>query len=153
MLQQKFHEDLKQAMKQKDELRVSVLRMLIAAIRNKEISLIKKEEGLSDDEVLQVVRGEVKRRKEASAEFDKGGRVEMAEKEKAEAKILARYLPTELSDEELQSAVISVIKQVGAVSESDFGLVMKTLIPTLKGRVSGERVSHAVRETLRAHSL
>src|SRR3989344_2010932 len=101
MLHQKISEDLKQSMKDKDALRTSTLRMLLAAIKNKEISLTKKDTGLSEDELLQVIRLEVKKRKEAAEGFEKGGRAEMSEKEKKEGEILEAYFPSEPFDTEL----------------------------------------------------
>lgn len=148
MLQQKLHEDLTAAMKQKDTLRVSTLRMLISAIRNKEISLIKKDTGLSEDETLQVIRTEVKQRKEAAAEFEKGGRGELAEKELSEAVLLETYLPVELSNEYLQKAVKDAMREANASSEKDFGKVMKLVMMNVQGRASGERVMHAVKDAL-----
>ncbi|TSC79076.1 MAG: hypothetical protein G01um101429_583 [Parcubacteria group bacterium Gr01-1014_29] len=135
-------------MKQKDTLRVSTLRMLISAIRNKEISLIKKDTGLSEEETVQVIRTEVKQRKEAAAEFEKGGREELAEKELSEAVLLEAYLPAELSDDELQKAVKSAIREANASSEKDFGKIMKLVMMSVQGRVSGERVMRAVKNAL-----
>lgn len=149
MLQQKLHEDLKQAMKQKDALCVSTLRMLISAIRNKEISLIKKDTGLSEDETLQVIRTEVKQRKEAAAEFEKGGRPELAKKELSEATLLEAYLPVELSDDELRLKAEAAVRESGVHSEKDFGKVMKLVMPSVQGRASGQRVMHAVKDVLR----
>src|SRR3989344_9284296 len=105
MLHQQISEDLKQSMKVGDVLCTSTLRMLLAAVQNKEISLAKKDTGLSEEEFLQVIRPEVKKRKEAAEGFEKGGRTELSEKEKKEAKILEAYLPAELSEEELSDIV------------------------------------------------
>ncbi len=149
MLLQKISNDLQQAMKQKDALRVSALRMFIAAIRNKEISLEKKDAGLSEEEIMQVIRTEVKKRKEAAQEFEKGGRAEMSEKELGEAQILETYLPAELSADELQRLVATAAGEAGAADEHDFGAVMKAVMTAVKGRASGERVAETVRKILR----
>ena len=149
MLKQQIGSDLKEAMKQKDALRVSALRMLVAAVQNKEIGLMKKDTGLSDDELLQVIRSEVKKRKEAAGEFEKGGRGEMAKKEKEEAEILEAYLPAELSDDELEDLVRKAAEEQGASSAKDFGAVMKAAMALVEGRAAGNRVAEAVKKYLR----
>ncbi|OGZ56214.1 MAG: hypothetical protein A3H64_01250 [Candidatus Ryanbacteria bacterium RIFCSPLOWO2_02_FULL_45_11c] len=149
MLKQRIESDLKEAMKQKDELRTSTLRMLLAAVQNKEISLTKKDEGLSEEEFLQVIRSEVKKRKEAAEGFEKGGRTELSEKEKKEAEILEIYLPAELSEEELNVIVKQVMRDLGASSEKDFGAVMKGVMTAVLGRAGGNRVADAVKRYLR----
>lgn len=153
MLKQRIEVDLKAAMKSRDELRLSTLRMLLAAIQNKEISLLKKDDGLSDDEVLQAIRGEVKKRKEAASEFAKGGRAEMAEKEVKEAVLLEAYLPAELTDEELLDMVEKKVREIGASSEKEFGSVVKAVLLVLEGRAAGERVVQAVKKALRGNSV
>lgn len=149
MLQKKISEDLIESMRNKDTLRTSTLRMLLAAIQNKEISLLKKDDGLSDDEVLRVIRGEVKKRKEAASEFAKGGRAEMAEKEAKEAVLLEAYVPAELTDEELFTIVEKKVHE----SEKEFGPVMKAVWVVLEGRATGERVVQAVKKALRGNSV
>lgn len=149
MLKQQIETHLKDAMKSRDELRVSTLRMLVSAIQNKEISVLKKESGLTDEEIMQVIRAEVKKRKEAAEGFEKGGRSEMAQKEKAEEAILEAYLPAELRDEELLGMVESKIEELGAErSERSFGIVMKAVVTAVKGRATGERVAEAVKKIL-----
>ena len=148
MPRQQISDNLKEAMKQKDALRVSTLRMLLAAIQNKEIQLTKKDTGLSEDELLQVIRSEVKKRKEAAAEFEKGKRGEMADQERREAEILEAYLPLELSDEELAAVVEKAIADCGASLPKDFGVVMKAAMTVVEGRAAGNRVAEAVRKSL-----
>lgn len=148
MLHKQVSDNLKDAMKSRDELRVSALRMLLAAVQNKEISLAKKNEGLSDDEFLQVIRSEVKKRKEAAEGFERGGRAELSEKEKKEAAILERYLPAELSEEELNAIVKQVITECGDLSTKDFGVVMKGVMAAVQGRAGGNRVADAVKKSL-----
>ena len=130
-------------------LRTSTLRMLLAAVQNKEISLTKKDEGLSEEEFLQVIRSEVKKRKEAAEGFEKGGRAEMSEKEQKEAKILEVYLPAELSEEDLDSIVKNVMTEQGVSSEKEFGTVMKGVMAVVQGRAAGNRVVDAVKKCLR----
>lgn len=147
-LKQKLSADLKEALKGKQELVASTLRMVIAAIGNKEIELRKKDIGLSDEEVLTVLASEVKKRKDAMREYEKGGRAELADKEKMEMEILARYLPAEMPDEEVLRIVKDGIREAGAAGMSDFSKVMKAVMPILKGRADGERVSAFVKEAL-----
>ena len=148
MLHQQLSEHLKQSMKAGDTLRTSTLRMLISAIRNKEIMLLKKDVGLSDEETLQVIRSEVKKRKEAAAEFEKGKRGEMADQEKKEAEILEAYLPSELSDKELALLVEKTVADWEGSSPKNFGTVMKAAMTAVEGRAAGNRVAEAVRKSL-----
>ena len=149
MLKQRIESDLKVAMKSRDELVTSTLRMLVAAIRNKEISVLKKDSGLTDEEITQVIRTEVKKRKEAVEGFKKGGRSEMAEKEKAEEVILEVYLPAEIGDEELLRIVSDKVEELGIEHrEQNFGIVMRAVVAMVKGRATGERVAEAVKKTL-----
>ncbi len=148
-LKEKIAEDKKRAMKGKDVVLLSTLRMLSAAIANKEIELRKKDIGLSDSEVLTVIASEVKRRKDAALEYEKAGRAELAQKEKAEMEALQQYLPPEISDDDLLRIVQDGIREVGAAGEKDFGNVMKAVMPLLKGKASGDRISETLRQELR----
>lgn len=147
-LKEKISEDQKSALKNGDLLRLSVLRMLGAAVTNKEIELRKKDVGLSDQEILDVVSSEAKRRKDAVIEFNKGGRKELAKKEEGELKILQEYLPPEISDEDLVRIVKDGVREAGASSDKDFGKVMKIIMPTLRGKASGDRISSALKAEL-----
>lgn len=140
-LKKKIEEDLKEALKSSDALRLSVLRMVSSAVHNKEIQLLRKDQGLSDEEILEVLRSEVKKRKDSAGEFLKGNRPDLAQKEKAEIEILSVYLPPELSDEELIRVLKGGIREADAKSQADFGKVMKAVMPVLKGKASGERIS------------
>lgn len=144
-LKQKIADDLKSALKKREAAKLSTLRMLSAAIANKEIELRKKDIGLSDKEVLDVVAQEAKKRKDATSEYKKGGREDLAEKEKKELLTLQIYLPPEISDEDLLRIVENGIREAGATGEKDFGKVMRIIMPILKGRASGERVSSALK--------
>lgn len=148
-LKSKIAEDQKNALKSGAAARLSTLRMLAAAITTKEIELRKKDLGLSDEEVLGVVSGEAKKRKDAILEYQKGGRSDLAQKEEAELKILQEYLPPELPDEELLRIVLGGIRETGAQSEADFGKVMKAIMPTLKNKASGDRISATLRKELK----
>ena len=147
-LNEKIKEDLKDSMKKGEATRVSTIRMLLAAIHNKEIELGKKETGLSDEETMDIIRSEAKKRKDAVAGFEQAGRPELAQQEKEELAILETYLPPEMSDEELLAAVKKGITDAGATSPADFGKVMKILSPLLKGKASGSRIADTVKKEL-----
>ena len=152
MLKQKIEEDLKSAMRENDTVKRSSLRMLISAIRNKEIEVGKKESGLSDDEVLSVILSEAKRRRDSMSEFEKGGRTDLVEEESNELKILQTYLPAEISDEEVRLIIQKGIISSGASSSKDFGAVMRVIMPELKGKASGDRISALLKQTLEKES-
>lgn len=162
-LKVKIQDDMKRGMKAKDELTVSVLRLLLAAILNREkekrYKLAKrkpelKEEDLTkgseltDEEIVAVIFSESKKRREAIVEYEKGKRLDLAEKEKKEAEILKKYLPEQLSEEEIEKMAREAIKKVGAKELKDMGKVMAELMPRLKGRVEGSLVSKIVKEIL-----
>jgi hypothetical protein len=162
---QKIQNDLTLALKEKDELRVLVLRQLSAAILNKEkekrykLSKEKPEldeellaEGsqLTDQEVIEVVSSEVKKRKEAALEFERGGRKELAEKEKKEIEILRPYLPEQLSEEKVKEMAKEVIDRLGVKEQKEMGRVMAELMPKIKGRAEGSLISKIVKELLSA---
>ncbi len=147
-LNEKIKEDLKEAMRAAQTTRISTIRMLLSAIHNKEIELGKKETGLTDEEVMDVIRSETKKRRDAIEGFEKGGRPELAQQEKDELAILESYLPPEISDEELLAVVKKGIEESGAVSPADFGKVMKIISPLLKGKASGSRIASALKKEL-----
>ena len=144
-----IEQHLMRAMKEGDDEKRSILRMVLSGIRYAEIEKGKKEEGLSSDEMIQFLRTEVKKRKEAAAAFAKGGRTDLSEKEVREAELLTAYLPPELSDDDLATVVKEAIAEMRAVSEKDFGMVMKKTMELAKGRVGGDRVSITVRDELK----
>jgi len=148
MLKEKIESDIKDAMRAKDSLRLSVLRMLMSAVKNKEIDLRKKEDGLADEEVLEVMRYEVKKRKDSIEEFKKGERLDLAEKEAKELEILTAYLPPEISDQEISRIVEEGLRESGASGSEDFGKAMKAIMPVLKGKASGDRISAILRDKL-----
>ena len=147
-LKNKIKEDLKDSMKKGETTRTSVMKMLIAAINNKEIELGKKETGLIDEETLNVIRSEAKKRRDAIEGFEKAGRPELAQQEKDELAILESYLPPEISDEELLAVVKKGIAEAQPAGPADFGKVMKVIAPLLKGMASGNRIADAVRKEL-----
>lgn len=146
MLKEKIQTDLIAAMKSKEALKLSTLRMLTSAMHNKEIE--KHPTALTDDEVFSVVVSEVKKRTDAITDYTKGGRLELAQKEKDEKIILEAYLPAQLSDTELAALVDTAIKESGATTQKDFGAVMKLLMPKVKGKTAGNAASAAVKARL-----
>ena len=147
-LGKKIEEELKVSMKAGEALKVSTLRMAQSAIKNKEIALLKKDTGLSDEEIGEVIKSEVKKRRDAADEFAKGGRAELALKEKAEIEILRVYLPAEISDEDLERILKDGIREVAAAGEKDFAKVMKVSMQILKGKASGDRISTVLKKLL-----
>ncbi len=141
-------EDMKQAMKDKKsgKLRLSVIRMARANIKNIEID---EKRELNDDEVLAVLMKEVKMRQDSLEEFTKAGREELAEQAKQEIAILRKYLPEQLSDEELKALVEEAVAETGAAGPKDMGKVMAALMPKTKGRADGKRINTMVRELLK----
>lgn len=139
--------DLKEAMQAKDTLRLSVLRMLISAIRNKEISLRKGEDVvLSDEQVLEVLASEVKKRKDSIQSYQEGGRKDLADTEKSEIEIIAKYLPAQMSEIELEKIVEEVISSLG--EGANFGAVMGAVMAKVKGKTEGNAVSAMVKKKL-----
>lgn len=130
--------DMKAAMKAGDKLRVSTIRLLSADLKNEEIS---RGRELSEEEIIELVQRQVKRRREAVEQYTKGGRAELAEKEAAEAAILEEYLPQQLTDDELVSIINEVIAETGASSKKEMGKVIGAVMPRVKGRADGARVS------------
>ncbi|MFH8837712.1 GatB/YqeY domain-containing protein [Streptomyces sp. NPDC017868] len=149
-LKAKLQEDLTAAIKGRDELRSSTLRMTIAAVNKEEVAGKTKRE-LSDDEVQKVIAKEAKKRREAADAFAQGGRAESAERELAEGEILDAYLPKQLGDEELDSIVAAAVeeaKAAGAEGPRAMGAVMKIVNPKVAGQAEGGRVAAAVKKLL-----
>lgn len=155
MLQERVAAELKQALQERDALRVSTLRLLAAAIHNREIEKRPRSGAphsatLSDEEVVGVIRSELAKRREASQAYDRAGRPEAAARERAEAALLSAFLPPELSDGELERLVAEGAAAVGATSANDFGKLMGWVMGRARGRAAGERVAGAVRKRLSA---
>ena len=146
-LKARLRSDLNTAMKARDELTLATVRMTLTAITNEEVAG-KAHRELSDDEVLRVISKEAKRRREAAEAYDAAGRDDLASRERAEGEVLNRYLPPQLSDDELAGLVREAIAEVGAASPRDLGFVMKTVTPRLAGRADGRRVSEEARRQL-----
>jgi uncharacterized protein len=145
-LRDKISEDLIAAMKARESERLSVLRMMKAAVRNKEID---GRQELDDAQAVQVFLGLIKQRKDSIEQFTKGGRLELANKEAAEIRVIEEYLPSAVTDEEVASAVEAVIAETGAASIKDMGKVMKACMARFVGRpVDGLKVSELVKAKL-----
>ncbi|MGZ6027880.1 MAG: GatB/YqeY domain-containing protein [Myxococcaceae bacterium] len=145
-LKERIDADLKDAMRSKDELGTSVLRMLKSAVKYKEV-----EPGghaLEDGGVLAVIQTLIKQRRDSVEQFRAGGRPELADKEEREIAKLQSYLPAQMSADELRAEVRSAIAQVGAKGPKDMGAVMKALMPKVQGRAEGKAVSEAVKAEL-----
>lgn len=149
-LWEKINNDLKEYLKEKKELEVSVLRLLISAIKYKKIALNKgaESEPLSDDDIVEVIQSEVKKRKDSIESYEQGNRADLAEKEKAEAAILNAYLPDQLSDDEIEAIAREVITRLGEVTVKDMGRIIGQVIPRVKGQADGGRVSAIVKKIL-----
>ncbi|MFE2044325.1 GatB/YqeY domain-containing protein [Streptomyces sp. NPDC059477] len=149
-LKSKLHDDLNVAIKERDELRSSTLRLTLAAITKEEVAGKTKRE-LSDDEVLKVITREAKKRREAAEAFAQGGRAEQSEREKAEGEVLADYLPKQLSDAELERIVVQAVEEAkagGAEGPRAMGAVMKLVNPQVAGLAEGGRVAATVKKHL-----
>jgi uncharacterized protein len=150
-LKDQLHADLTTSMKARDALRTSTLRMVLTAITNAEVSG-KQVRELTDDDVLTVLGAEAKKRREAAQAFADGGRPELAEKETAEAAILADYLPAQLSAEEIAAIVSAAVESTGAAGEGmkAMGRVMGIVTPQVKGTADGGAVAAEVKRQLGA---
>jgi uncharacterized protein YqeY len=146
-LKARLRSDLNVAMKARDDITTATLRMALTAITNEEVAGESARE-LSDDEVVRVLSREAKRRREAAEAFESAGRTDLAQRERAEGAVLDRYLPTQLTDEELTELVRSAIREAGATELRQMGAVMRIAQPAAAGRAHGKRVSDEVRRQL-----
>ncbi len=146
-LKARLRNDLTAAMKSRDELTRDTLRMALTSVGEAEVAGEQARE-LSDDEVLVIVTREAKKRREAAEAFDTGGATDRASRERAEGEVLARYLPQQLSDEDLTALVAEVVAEQGASGPRAMGAVMKAVGPKVAGRAEGGRVAAAVRKAL-----
>ncbi len=136
-----------QAAKSKDKIRLSALRMLKNGLHNREIDL-KRE--LSETEFLQLLSSMVKQRKDSIEQFEKGGRADLVEKEKAELKVIEEFLPAQLSEGDIDNLIRETIRETGASGARDMGKVMKVLMPKLTGKADGKAVGEKVKALLSA---
>ena len=160
MLRDKIKADFKEAFKAREEVRLSVLKMVQSEIGNAEINkrakLIKSGQAdnieslsvLNDEEVLQVISREIKKRKDSVEMYEKAGRAELAEREKAEIAVLMSYMPEQLTEEKIRELAKDAVAKSGAKGEKEIGKVMAILAPQVKGRADGALVNKIVRELL-----
>jgi uncharacterized protein YqeY len=147
-LQQRVDSDLKEAMRAKDVTKLGVLRMLKSALKYAAIAKSGAEAELSDAEAVQVIRKQAKQRQDSIESFEKGGRAELADKEKQELAILNTYLPQGMSPDELAKVVRETIAELGATSKAQMGAVMKALQAKVGGRADGKTLSVEVARRL-----
>ncbi len=140
-LLERLNEDMKHAMKNKEKDKLSVIRMIKSSLQNESIKLGKE---LSEEEEITVLSREVKQRKDSLQEFEKAGRSDLAEKIKTELTYVKKYLPEQLSEDELKEIIKEAIKEVGASSKADLGKVMSVVMPKIKGKADGSLVNKIV---------
>ncbi|PNR88272.1 aspartyl-tRNA amidotransferase subunit B [Petrotoga sp. 9T1HF07.CasAA.8.2] len=138
MLKDILNNDLKKYMKEKNTLALNAVRSIISEIKNKEVE---KGAGLTEEEIIQVIKKQIKMREDSIEQFEKADRIDLAEKERKEVEILQSYLPEQLSDEELKKIIEETISEVNATSKKDFGKVMKLIIQKVQGRADGKKIS------------
>ncbi|MEI7026686.1 GatB/YqeY domain-containing protein [Paenibacillus sp. y28] len=144
-LSERLNEDMKQAMREQDKFKLSVIRMVRSSIKNVEID---QRRTLDDNEVLDILNREVKQRKDSLQEFEKAGREDLVSGLQQELAILSVYLPQQLTAEEVKTIVEETIAEVGAASKADMGKVMGALMPKVKGRADGKLVNQTVQQLL-----
>lgn len=148
MLKQQLQDELKQSMLAKESEKTSVLRLLLSAIGYFEIQKGGAGYEASDEDVMTVIEKEAKQRRDSIEQFEKGGRQDLADKEKKELEMLQKYLPEQLSEDEIRNLVKEAIQTTGASTPQDMGKVMGALLPKTKGKADGALVSKVVREEL-----
>jgi uncharacterized protein YqeY len=146
-LKEKLQSDLTSSMRNRDEVRSSTIRMILTSIKNEEVSG-KEVRELTDAELITVLSREAKKRREAAEAFDQAGAKDRAETERAEGSIIAEYLPKQLSETEVKELIEAAIKETGANSPAQMGLVMKSLQPKIAGKADGALVSSLVKAAL-----
>ncbi|MBU9722507.1 MULTISPECIES: GatB/YqeY domain-containing protein [Bacillaceae] len=141
----KLNQDMKDAMKNKEKQRLTVIRSIKSELQNE---AIKTGQELTEDDALTVLNREMKQRKESLREFEQANREDLVAKTKAEIDILQVYMPSQLTDDELQQIILDTIKEVGAASKADMGKVMGAVMPKVKGKADGSKVNHLVLKSL-----
>lgn len=161
MLKEKIQQDIKEALKAGESEKRLTLSMLASAIKNRELekrtklsktekdtSKLEKGSELTDEEIIEVIASEIKKRKEAAESYEKGNRPELAQKEKAEAEIFMKYMPEQMPEDEVRRVVKEVIQETGASGAKDMGKVIGAAMAKVKGRTEGQVVSKIVKEEL-----
>ncbi len=140
--------DLKQAMRDRDKVKLSTLRLLITDIKNTAVEQRVDASELSDEKIVETVSRQLKRRVEAAKEYRNAGRDDLAESEETEAKILEAYMPPQMGEDEVRAIVKEVVGSVGAQGPGDMGKVMGQVMPRVKGKADGSMVNRVVKEEL-----
>jgi len=148
-LKQQILADMKQAMKDGDNIKRDTLRMLDSMIKNVEIEKKKKEDGLDDQEVQDVIAKGIKQRKDSVFQYESAGRTELAEKEKKEIEILSAYMPEQMSEDQVREIVKATISELGVTSKEEMGKAMGPIMGKLKGQADGNLVRKIVEEELK----
>lgn len=148
MLLEKINRDYVQAMKEKDILKAGVLKMLKSSVGYLQID--NREKTLTDEDVIALIKKEIKKHEESIEMYRQGGREDLAQKEEAELLILKSYLPAQMGEEDVKKVVLAIIEKVGASSEKDFGKVMREVMQELKGKAEGSLIKKVVEESLKA---
>ena len=146
-LKERLQGDLTEAIRSRDELRSGTIRMVLTAITNEEVSG-KEARTLSEDEIITVLSREAKKRREAAEEFAKGNRPEKAAEEKAEGEVIAKYLPAQLSEDDVKKLIAAAIASTGAAGPADMGKVMGAIKGKIAGKADGSVVSSLVKAAL-----
>ncbi len=144
-LKDRLTQDLKQALRERDERRKIAIRLVKWAVQNAEVD---RGRELDDGEILEIIAREAKKRRESVAEFSKAGRQDLVEQEEAELNVLFEYLPRQMSRQEIEVLVRQAIEEIGATGPAQMGDVMRRLMPQLKGKADGRLVNQVVREVL-----
>lgn len=147
-LREDLVKQMNEAAKAQDKMRLGALRNILAQVKNKEIALIKRAEGLSDDEVIAVIKTMVKQCLDSVEQFKNGGRQDLVDKEEAELKILQFFLPPQLSRDEIKAVIAEIAKNLNASGQKDIGRVMKEVMPRFAGKADGKLVNEVVKEVL-----
>jgi len=142
---EKIEKEMINAAKAKDKIRLSALRMLKAALHNREID---SKGGLSEKDALQVMSSMVKQRRDSIEQFRNGARMDLVEKEEKELAIIQEFMPEQMSEEDIKKAIEAAVEEVGAASVRDMGKVMKALVPVITGKADGKMVSEMVKVRL-----
>ncbi|MDD3581736.1 MAG: GatB/YqeY domain-containing protein [Desulfobacca sp.] len=146
-LYQEIDTAFKAALKGKEQLKLAVLRMVRAALKNREVEERRK---LTEAEIVAVISSQIKQRREANAEYTKAGRLDLAQQEQEELRFLLSFLPPQLSEADLKAEIAAVIKEVGAKGPHDLGKVMKVIMSKLAGRADGKVINELVKQQLTA---
>jgi uncharacterized protein YqeY len=148
MIFEKISKDYIQAMKARDSLHIGVLSYIKSVIKYREIENREKEKELTDDDVVDVISKEVRKREESIEMYKNGEREDLAHKEEEELKILKEYLPAQMREEEIRKTVVQIIEKLGATGSKDFGKVMKEVMIEIKGKANGALIKKIVEESL-----